>query len=87
VFSSLKTSENSGEEKITMKEMCNEPQLMLKSKRMTCEAHGEMRNAYTILIAKTAWEDRRTWKDNIKMQVSGIGFGSGMGPVADLSRT
>jgi hypothetical protein len=56
---------------------------MIKSRRMRLLGHvariGDVRNAYKILIGKSQGKrplgrPRRTWEDNIKMDLGVIGF-------------
>jgi hypothetical protein len=47
--------------------------------RGTCSGHGEIRNAYRILVWKPEWmrplgRPRRKWEGNIKMDLRGIGL-------------
>jgi hypothetical protein len=56
---------------------------MIKSRRMRCEGHlartGDKRNAYRILVGKQKRKrplgrPRRSWVDNIKMDLREIGW-------------
>jgi hypothetical protein len=49
-----------------------------------CGAHGEVRNAYKILVgrpegSRPVGRIRRCWEDNIKMDLREIGFGVWIG--------